>query len=656
MLLLLVFLAEGGYSQCKVSIMADSVELDSLSICRGDSVMLHVQGEYLLVNETFGTGSPGAWWSFITPNASFQPNCDTTNPTNCLWFGPLSVPDRILQTQDLDFSQGGILTFDLKFALQNGPVGCEGPDEMLEGVSLQYSLDQGGTWVDITYFCPNGSFLPANPWVQSPLTMFPTPFTIWTNYTFPIPVAAMTNHTRLRWIQESTSFFNGHYDDNWGLDNIRISRSIDQDVVWGNGSTAVVIQDLTPQQTTTYYVYVINNLNPLDTLSMDSITIVVLPQPVFGISGDSTLCPGDITTLSVSGDYSFQWNTGEASLAIVVAPEMGTIYYVTATNSYGCRLAKQKEILIFSNPVVILTGDSVCPGEMAYLQASGGIQYLWSNGATAANLQLQPTTSTLYGVTITDANGCEDSASVLLKVFSLPVIEMSEDTVICYGDQAHIKAGGGVFYHWNTGAVKQEIYVDPIEETQYWVTVTDIHACINTAGVTVSVNPFHEIQLTTSRDTVCHGSSVTLLASGGSEYEWSTGRLDPEITDYPDYSSVYTVTVSDVYMGTWCRLVSSVEVQVKECENFFFPNAILPKGYNPVFKPIGEYQQIIKYVMVIYDRWGKKVFESRDPALGWDGTINGEYVQQGTYIYRVQFNKTLNGDPYDRTGTVTVLY
>ena len=180
--------------------------------------------------------------------------------------------------------------------------------------------------------------------------------------------------------------------------------------------------------------------------------------------------------------------------------------------------------------------------------------------------------------------------------------------------------------------------------------------CSSSASTTVFVNPFHEVEITSSRDTICHGSFAILNAIGGSHFEWSNGRIDPEITVYPNYSTIFQVDASDVFMGTWCHVMSFIDLEVKECENFFFPNAILPKGYNPIFKPIGEYQQINHYSLVIYDRLGKLVFESKDPGLGWNGTINGNYAPGGNYIYRVHFEKTLNGDPYDRTGTLNVIY
>ncbi len=651
-----IFVPFNVYAQCRIEILADSSNVDSIFICRGESVNLSIVGEYTLVTEDFNASTVGSTWNYCNPNVLFHASCDAANPNPYLWYGPLTVPDRILETHDMDLTKGGVIQFDLKFAIQNGPIGCEGPDEMLEGVSLQYSNDSGSNWNDITYFCPNGTFLPANPWVQSPLTMFPTQFTNWANYSFVIPAPAMTSHTRIRWIQQSSSYFNGHHDDNWGLDNIRIFRSIMQEILWSTGSTAVSPPPVLPQQTTTYVAYVINSLNPSDTLARDSITVVVLPAPITQINGDTVICLGETTQLLATGNYLFLWNTGDTSASLLLTPLTNQCYSLTATNEYGCQSMKSANIIVNPLPVPITHGDSICPGDSAYLFAGGGLLYHWNNGYNGPDQLIQAFTTAVYTVTVTDENGCKDTSSAILKVFSPPVPEITHDTVICYGDEAHLIAGGGDHYLWNNGSVKHDIYVEPVFETQYQVTVTDVNMCSSSASTTVFVNPFHEVEITSSRDTICHGSFAILNAIGGSHFEWSNGRIDPEITVYPNYSTIFQVDASDVFMGTWCHVMSFIDLEVKECENFFFPNAILPKGYNPIFKPIGEYQQINHYSLVIYDRLGKLVFESKDPGLGWNGTINGNYAPGGNYIYRVHFEKTLNGDPYDRTGTLNVIY
>ena len=73
---------------------------------------------------------------------------------------------------------------------------------------------------------------------------------------------------------------------------------------------------------------------------------------------------------------------------------------------------------------------------------------------------------------------------------------------------------------------------------------------------------------------------------------------------------------------------------------YYIPNTFTPDGdqYNQVFKPIFTYGiDVNNYLFEVFDRWGELIFESKNPAIGWDGTYgpNGNQCQNGTYIYRI---------------------
>ncbi len=62
------------------------------------------------------------------------------------------------------------------------------------------------------------------------------------------------------------------------------------------------------------------------------------------------------------------------------------------------------------------SGTTLCVGQTVYVNASGGITYSWSNGASGANITLHPTTTTVYSVFVTNANGCTGTSSITLIV------------------------------------------------------------------------------------------------------------------------------------------------------------------------------------------------------------------------------------------------
>lgn len=87
---------------------------------------------------------------------------------------------------------------------------------------------------------------------------------------------------------------------------------------------------------------------------------------------------------------------------------------------------------------------------------------------------------------------------------------------------------------------------------------------------------------------------------------------------------------------------------------FYVPNAFAPDGVNKRFGPKGQYFDFSLFEMVIYNRWGEKIFETRDIEEGWDGTVNGEPVQLGSYVYMIRFIDA-DGQEHRRKGTVTLI-
>ncbi|MCX6271382.1 MAG: gliding motility-associated C-terminal domain-containing protein [Bacteroidetes bacterium] len=642
-------------SQCWISLMVDSLSPDTVEICRGDSVKIALAGECLIVYNDFNSGALGDDWEYVTPGTVSSPPCDPNEDHVCLWFGEETAVPRIIETKWLDLTPGGYLSFDLLFGVQGDPPGCEGPDEMLEGVSLQYSVDNGITWIDMTYFCPNGTFLPTNPNVQSPLTYDPTPFTTWGNYHFQIPPEAQTPYTRLRWIQTSCSFFNDHFDDNWGLDNIKVSRSFSQSVQWSTGSANMGPVTVAPTQTTTYYVYIIGSTIPPSVIASDSMVVYVHSKPIPEFIGKQEICKGQNTVIQAIGPYSYNWSTGSTTDIIYAQPDQTTTYTVTATDNIGCTGIDSVTVLVHPLPLPDITGDSVCKGEMALVIIHGGVTYQWDNGMTGSQLMVQPEETTSYWVTVTDEYGCQNTGSGLVIVNPLPMVSLNPDPTICHGESISLTAGGGEQYYWSNGDRHKTAVVSPEINTTYTVTVIDQYGCQNSGSVTVLVAPEVIAGIVSSSDTVCSGAEAVLTATGGSIFEWSNGSSTPAINVQPSFTSTYSVTVSETFENVQCSGIQEYTVIVTECSTVFIPNAFTPKGYNPNFKPIGDFMGINNYVFQIFDRWGKLLFETTNPEEGWDGTSHGQYMQGGVYAYRLSYSKAIDGAKVEKIGTLTIV-
>lgn len=87
---------------------------------------------------------------------------------------------------------------------------------------------------------------------------------------------------------------------------------------------------------------------------------------------------------------------------------------------------------------------------------------------------------------------------------------------------------------------------------------------------------------------------------------------------------------------------------------FYIPNAFTPLGLNPVFIPVNTFISKTDYTFSIFDRWGEKIFESNDPAVGWDGTYQSVKAKPGVYVYWIEY-KNSKGESVNKKGTVTLI-
>ncbi|MCC6460614.1 MAG: SprB repeat-containing protein, partial [Saprospiraceae bacterium] len=281
------------------------------------------------------------------------------------------------------------------------------------------------------------------------------------------------------------------------------------------------------------------------TLCDEATFTFTLCNTVASISGTSTICSGQSTTLTASGGVSYVWNTGGTSNTLTVNPTTTTTYTVTATDSYGCTASATKTITVNSLPNAAISGASaICTGTSTVLTASGGGTYAWNTGLSTTSITVNPTTATTYTVTVTSANGCTKTATKTVTVNSLPPAAISGPGEICLGASATLTASGGGTYAWNTGLTTAAISVSPAITTTYTVTVTSAAGCTKTATKTVIVNSLPDPAISGPSAT-CAGTTITLTASGGGTYSWSTGVTTTSINVTPVSSTSYTVTVTN---------------------------------------------------------------------------------------------------------------
>lgn len=333
-----------------------------------------------------------------------------------------------------------------------------------------------------------------------------------------------------------------------------------------------------PTSSTNYYVRAEGTCNITTCASLLITANPNLPVSI-AISANPTgaICTGTSVTFTANptnGGSSpiYQWkingsNAGtNSSLFTTSTLVNGDIVECVLTSDATCPTgnpATSNPITITVNPypnINIAQSQILCKGSNTTLSASGASTYSWYpatglSATTGATVVANPVSTIAYTVVGT-SSGCSDTTTIDVMVKDLPVITTGPENptpTICSGNSIDIYANGAVSYAWSpsTGLSSTNgtlVIASPPTTTVYTVTGTNAIGCSNTANITVSVNQSPNISVTTSQSlNICSGGSVTLTASGGTDYIWSpstalsatTGNV---VTASPTSTITYQVT------------------------------------------------------------------------------------------------------------------
>ena len=314
---------------------------------------------------------------------------------------------------------------------------------------------------------------------------------------------------------------------------------------WSGGVTNAV--SFIPTATTTYTV---TGTNINGCVNTATITVTVNPLPVVTATSTApSICLGGSVTLAANGASNYNWMPGNISGFLVsVSPTATTTYTVTGTNINGC--VNTATITVTVNPLPVVTATStapsICIGGSVTLAANGASNYNWMPGNLSGFLvSVSPTATTTYTVTGTNANACVNTATITVIVNPLPLVTANSTAPsICIGGSVTLTGGGAATYTWDNNVMDAVSFV-PTATTTYMVTGTDVNACMNTAMITVTVNPLPVVTATSSAASVCTGGSVTLTGGGASTYTWDNNVIDA-VSFVPTATTTYMVTGTDL--------------------------------------------------------------------------------------------------------------
>lgn len=327
-----------------------------------------------------------------------------------------------------------------------------------------------------------------------------------------------------------------------------------------------------------------------------NVTVGNIPQELISVGLDQTICVGQTVSVSASGNGSIEWFDGSTSVGnnptLSVSPTSTTTYDAVLTDANGCEDTDQVEVTV--NPLPSVSAGSnvaICTGENTTLTASGAATYTWDNGLGSGQSQtIAPIATSTYEVTGTDANGCQNSATVQVTVNSLPTVNAGVDQQICNGGNATLTASGASSYVWSNGPTSVSQTVAPTTTTIYEVTGTDGNGCENTDEVEVDVLPLDDASFTFNNfcDAVTTNGPTNIATTGGSfafnpvpndgaTINSTTGEISNFVTGN-SYSVEYTTNGACPSSS-----VETVTVQSTDDASFSFDNLCL--GNNLALEP-----------------------------------------------------------------------
>jgi len=417
------------------------------------------------------------------------------------------------------------------------------------------------------------------------------------------------------------------------------------------------------------------------------------PTPSVTISGPTSFnCVPAQVLLTASGSlgsapYTYLWSNGSVSSSISVSLTSDTVFSVVLTDACGVESAPDIHFIIqnpVATPTLQISNDVVldCPGETATLTAiaNGGTppyNYVWSSGGVTSTITVQPTQSTDYIITVTDAcfvGSVQDTISVTVIPYTQLGVVATDTAVTCPSDPVVLVASGTgglqpYAFAWSNSVVGSTNAVNPATSESFVVTLTDACGNSTTDTSTVDVPVYNEVLVSLFNidlemgDTIviCElwGDTVSATVAGGLApyiYTWSGTLIEVananndsafmsvpyELAPDSIVAEIYSLNVVD-QCGT--EVLTEFVVNVISCDivqpNVFNPNSTFNGGTdfcgnvpqnNHFNLPCLELYPGNE--VTIWDRWGRKCYQTEDYHLHpWDG---GKQAT-GVYYYVCEF-------------------
>jgi len=457
------------------------------------------------------------------------------------------------------------------------------------------------------------------------------------------------------------------------------------------------------------------NYGCTDTIDLP-IDVWPLPQVDFTFSD---LCHGDLTQFTnqstISNNFTsntlntFVWDFGDATFGSGTNPTHTYANYgdyivnLEVTSDHGCVNNLTQTVPIHPLPQPEFTSTSICintpPTEFtdASTIPTGSISQLdwsFSDGGTSTGSTVYhgysnaTSANTINSATLTATSnfGCVNAITHNVTVYEKPqALFTSDETNVCnpgsinFFDGSTSNSTGIVAWDWNffngTESNDASPVVNYVNETEDPVFVdveliaTNSYGCKDTLLVDdyITVIPTPKAKFYSSPSLLTINQTETEFVNQSEladEYLWDFGdESETSIEEnpsheYPAIQQTYVVELIAYNYNQFCSDTTHGTIIVKDVIIFYVPNIFTPDNddFNQVWNPTftaGVYPY--DFHMLVYNRFGEIVWESYDPSATWDGNYGGQLVQDGVYVWKLDFKETMSDKRHRYQGHVTIL-
>jgi gliding motility-associated-like protein len=439
--------------------------------------------------------------------------------------------------------------------------------------------------------------------------------------------------------------------------------------LWSTGQTTNAITNLSPG---TYTATVTDFLACVKTIA-----VTINASPPLSIVGtfknascDSTNGFINLTISNATNPVQYNWSNGDTTKNIT-ALAAGS-YTILVTDAANCSATKSFTIADDGKPYPLITnytpplcaGDST--GVMTLLGAGGVGPYKYSlDGITFTT---SPTISNIaagtYTLLVKDANSCvQDTIITLADATPILVVFPTYTPLVCYFDKVpkfSINPTGGYppyLYRLDNDNFTNSNQMSNLGIGIHTIYIKDSIGCVKPFLQTV-LGPDSALQAASVQKNIpCFetntGRLKAIIAGGWPPYTWQWSNGATSLILDSIAKGTYILGITD---SKGCEADIPFEILQTFCCDAIVPNAFTPNGdgYNETIfviprAPISEMQ------WAIYDRWGGKIFDTKNVADKWDGTWMGKPMPMETYFYKLKYKCSFDENSHYLQGEFVLL-